>query len=54
MDQRLARLDELIVGHVERHHPAGNLRRNRDGASVRIGVVGALDAGGGLLVLEPA
>jgi hypothetical protein len=38
MDQRLPPPDELIVGHVQRHHDAEDLRRDRDRAAIGIGV----------------
>ena len=39
MDQRLSFVDELIVGHIERHDLARDLRRDAHGAPVDKGVV---------------
>ena len=54
VNQRLALLDELIVGHVERDDVAGDARRDDDRAAVGVGVVGALDVAIGPPVIEPA
>ena len=52
VDQRLALLDELIVGHVERNHVAGDPRRDDDGAAIGVGVVGAFEIAGGEPVID--
>jgi len=35
----LSLFDELVVGDIKRHHAPGNLRRNRDRATVGVGVI---------------